>query len=256
MAAGLAAARRQPQALERTGHRPWPVPERRWLMAQTWSDLLFAHWRVGAEALRRVVPASIPIDVFEGSAWIGVTPFRVEGFRLHHAPPVPVVHAFPEVNVRTYATIDDRPGIFFFSLDTASRFAVESARRIYRIPYFHARQRIASDGDGVAFASERTQRDGPEARLEIGYAATGAYFQPEPGTLEHFLTERYCLYTLDADGQVVRGDIHHAPWRIAPARAEPTVNTMGRQVGLELDEAPLVHLAERRDVLFWTLQPV
>jgi uncharacterized protein YqjF (DUF2071 family) len=256
MVAGLAAARRQPRSLEQTAHRQWPVPDRAWLMAQTWSDLLFAHWRVDAEVLRDVVPASIPIDEFDGSAWIGVTPFRVEGFRLHHSPPIPVVQAFPEVNVRTYATIGDRPGIFFFSLDTASRFAVEGARRIYRVPYFHARQRIARTGGEVAFASERTQRDGPPAELDIRYRPEGDSFEPAPGTLEHFLTERYCLYTLDSGGRVLRGDIHHAPWRIAPAGADLARNTMGRQVGLELEGAPLAHLAERRDVLFWTLQPV
>jgi uncharacterized protein len=225
-------------------------------MTQAWNDLLFAHWRVDADALRRAVPPSIPIDEFDGSAWVGVTPFRVEGFRLRRLPPLPFIHSFPEVNVRTYATIGGRPGIFFFSLDTSSRFAVESARRIYRLPYFHARQRHARAGEEVEFDSERTQRDGPAAELAIRYAPAGEPFGPEPGTLEHFLTERYCLYTLDSAGRVLRGEIDHERWRICEASAEIGANTMGRQVGLELEEAPLVHLAERRDVLFWTLQPV
>jgi uncharacterized protein len=225
-------------------------------MTQTWNDLLFAHWRVDAEALRRVVPAAIPIDEFDGSAWIGVTPFHVEGFRLHHVPPLPLIHSFPEVNVRTYATLDERPGIFFFSLDTSSRFAVESARRVYRVPYFHARQRYVRAAGGAGFESERTQRDGPGAELSIRYGPAGEWFGPEAGTLEHFLAERYCLYTLDPNGRVLRGDIDHDPWRICEARAEIGANTMGRQLGLELEEAPLVHLAERRSVLFWTLQPV
>jgi uncharacterized protein len=225
-------------------------------MTQTWSDLLFAHWRVDPADLRRVVPQQIPLDEFDGSAWIGVTPFHVSGFRLHHLPALPLIHAFPEVNVRTYATIDGRPGIWFFSLDTSSRFAVEGARRIYRVPYFHARQRMKRGGGEVEFASERTQRDGPAAELDIRYAADGDPFAPAAGTLEHFLTERYCLYTLDDSGRVLRGDIDHDPWRIRAARAELPVNTMARQVGLGLEEAPLVHLAERRTVLFWTLQPV
>ena len=225
-------------------------------MTQTWSDLLFAHWRVDATALRSVVPDALPIDEFDGSAWIGVTPFKVSGFRLHHLPPIPLISSFPEVNVRTYATIDGRPGIFFLSLDTSSRFAVESARRIYRLPYFQARQRMRRRGEEVAFGSDRIQRDGPPAELIVRYRAAGAAFEPAPGTLEHFLTERYCLYTLDDAGHVLRGDIAHDPWRIRPARAELPVNTMARPVGLELEEAPLLHLAERRSVLFWTLRQV
>jgi uncharacterized protein YqjF (DUF2071 family) len=225
-------------------------------MGQSWRHLLFAHWRVEAEELRRVVHPSLPLDTFDGSAWVGVTPFRVEGFRLHYAPPVPVIQAFPEVNVRTYVTVGGRPGIYFFSLDAASRFAVEAARRIYRVPYFHARMSLEHEGERVRFSSERVQRDGPPARLALEYRADSAPFEPAPGTLEHFLTERYCLYTVDAGGRALRGDIHHEPWRIRTARAELAVNSMGHQVGLALDGDPLLHVGERQDVLFWTLQPV
>ncbi|HKP89587.1 MAG TPA: DUF2071 domain-containing protein [Thermoleophilaceae bacterium] len=256
MLRGIAAAVRQPRVLAQTDHRPWPVPDRRWLMAQTWSDLLFAHWRVDAADLRPVVHPDLPIDVRDGSAWVGVTPFRVEGFRPRFTPPLPLLHAFPELNVRTYVTIDERPGIYFFSLDAGSRFAVEAARRIYRVPYFHARMRVRGRGGAVDFESERTQSDGPAARLAIHYEAAGPAFEPEPGSLEHFLTERYCLYTLDDRQRVLRGDIHHPPWRIRPATARLAENTMGEQVGLDLADAPLVHLAERQDVVFWTLRPL
>jgi uncharacterized protein YqjF (DUF2071 family) len=256
MIRGLVAATRQPRVLRRTGHRPWPVPGRPWLMAQTWSDLLFAHWRVDPDELRGVLHPGLPLDTFDGSAWIGVTPFRVEGFRLRHTAPLPLVHAFPELNVRTYVTIDDRPGIHFFSLDAGSRFAVESARRIYRLPYFHARMAIRGRGDEIDFASERTQSDGPPARLAVGYEAAGPAFEPAPGSLEHFLTERYCLYTLDESQRVLRGDIHHPPWRVRPARARVRANTMASQIGLDLRDKPLAHFAERQDVVFWTLRPV
>lgn len=254
---GLAGAGRQPRSLRRTGHRPWPVPDRPWLMGQSWVRLLFAHWRVDAGELRRVVHPLLPIDSFDGSAWIGVTPFRVEGLRLHLTPPLPLVHSFGEVNVRTYVTVDGRPGIFFFSLDAASRFAVESARRIYRVPYFHARMGLRRAGDELEFHSRRTQGDGPPAELRVRYRPDGGErFEPRPGTLEHFLTERYCLYTLDERQRVLRGDIHHEPWRIRTATASIAANTMGRQIGLELDARPLLHLAERQDVLFWRLQRV
>src|SRR5919199_907591 len=190
-ASGLAAAVRQSRVLRAREHRPWPVPERPWLMAQTWRDLLFAHWRVDPDELRPVVPRELPIDTFDGSAWIGVTPFVVDGFRLHLAPPLPLVHRFRELNVRTYVTIDGRPGIHFFSLDAESRFAVESARRIYRLPYFHARMTGGRDGGEIAFASERTQRDGPPASFSVSYRAAGDAYEPAraPETLDYFLTE-------------------------------------------------------------------
>jgi uncharacterized protein YqjF (DUF2071 family) len=227
-------------------------------MGQTWRDLLFAHWRVDPGALRPVVHPSLPIDTFDGSAWIGVTPFLVDGFRVHLTPPLPLIHRFPELNVRTYVTIDGRPGIHFFSLDAGSRIAVESARRIFRLPYFHAHMALHGDGGDVDFASRRTQRDGPPAELELRYGPDGQAFEPAraPETLDYFLTERYCLYTLDDRHRVLRGDIHHPPWRVRPARARIETNTMGRQIGLELEGAPLVHLADRQDVLFWTLEPV
>jgi uncharacterized protein YqjF (DUF2071 family) len=256
MLRGLAAAPRQPRVLGQTDHRSWPHPDRPWLMAQTWSDLLFAHWRVDPGELRKVLHPSLPLDTFDGSAWIGVTPFRVEGFRLRNMPPLPLIHAFPELNVRTYVTIDERPGIHFFSLDAGSRFAVETARRIYRLPYFHARMAVRGRGDEVDFASERTQSDGPPARLAIHYGAAGSASEPAPGSLEYFLTERYCLYTLNEEQRVLRGDIHHPPWRVRPATARIAANTMARQVGIDLRGEPLVHLTERQDVVFWTLRPV
>jgi uncharacterized protein YqjF (DUF2071 family) len=230
-------------------------------MGQTWSDLLFAHWRVDPGELAGVLHPKLPLDTFDGSAWIGVTPFRVEGFRLRLTAPLPGIHAFPELNVRTYVTIGGRPGIHFFSLDAGSRFAVASARRIYRLPYHRARMTVEREDGTVAVASERVQGDGPEARLAIRYAAAGQEGEPhEPardrGSLEYFLTERYCLYTLDEEQRVLRGDIHHPPWRIRRAQTQVAVNTMGRQIGLELDGEPLAHAAERQDVVFWPLRPV
>ena len=225
-------------------------------MGQTWSDLLFAHWRVDPAALREVVPAVLPIDEFDGSAWIGVTPFRVEGFRPRNLPPLPLVHAFPELNVRTYVTVGGRPGIYFVSLDAGSRLAVEAARRVYRLPYFRARMSLRRDGERIAFASRRVHADGPPAELEMTYEPAAAdAAEPEPGSLEWFLVERYCLYTLDDRRRVLRGDIHHPPWRLRPARARIARNSMGDQIGLALDGEPIVHAGGRQDVVFWSNRP-
>jgi uncharacterized protein YqjF (DUF2071 family) len=224
-------------------------------MRQTWERLLFAHWRVPEEALRPVVHPDVPIDTFDGSAWLGITPFRVSGFRLRLTPPLPGVSAFLEVNVRTYATIGGKPGIYFFSLDAASRVAVRGARRTYRVPYFLADMSRELEGERVRFRSRRTRRDGPPANLDIAYEPAGETFNAEPGTLEHFLTERYCLYTGDEEGTVLRADIDHPPWPLQRAVAEIPQNSMTEQISVPLDGEPLLHYAARQEVVFWRLAP-
>lgn len=225
-------------------------------MKQRWLDLLFAHWRVPAEALREVVHPAVPIDEFDGSAWVGVTPFKVERLRVRLTPPVPGISSFLETNVRTYATVNGEPGIWFFSLDAENRSAVAAARRFYRLPYFLAEMGARADGGRVSYSTERSSDDGPAAALEVDYWPTGPEAVSEPGTLEHFLTERYCLYTVDDDGRVMRGDIDHEPWRLRPAAAELRRNTMGDQIGLRLEGEPVLHLADPvKDVVFWPIKP-
>lgn len=246
----------QPQALRATAHRPWPLPRRPWLMAQTWEDLLFAHWRVPLDALRAVVPDAIPIDTHDGSAWLGVTPFRVSAGRPRGLPHVPCVTAFDETNVRTYATVGGRPGIYFLSLDAASQLAVWGARRAYRLPYFLAETSVERSDGWVRYDLERVSGDGPPAALRAGYRATGPASAPRRGSLEWFLTERYCLYTLDADRRIQRADIHHRPWPLQPAEGRFAHNTMAEPLGIALEGDPLLHLAHRQDVLIWSLGPV
>lgn len=250
----LPAARRQAGSLTHLDHRTWPLPQRPWLMAQTWRRLLFAHWRVPASAVRAVVPAQLPLDLVDGDALIGVTPFDVCALRLRGTPPPPVVGSFPELNVRTYVTVDDRPGIYFFSLDADSPLAVAAARRGYRLPYFEAQMTCVADDHGVAFASRRTSSDGPPASFSVRYRPTGEPTRAQRGTIDHFVTERYCLYTLDEAGHILRANIHHPPWPLQPAEAEIEHNTMTAGLGFSLEGGPMLHYAERQDVVFWTLE--
>src|SRR5262245_10075958 len=122
-----------------TEHRPWPLPGRPWVMAMRWHDLLFAHWPVDPAVLRPLIPASLQIDTYDGQAWIGVVPFRMTGVRPRFVPPLPGLSAFAEINVRTYVTIEQKPGVWFFSLDAANRLAVWAARLSYHLPYCFAR---------------------------------------------------------------------------------------------------------------------
>lgn len=232
-------------------HRPWPVPRRPWVMGQTWHSLLFAHWRLAPDRLRPRLPAALAIDTHDGAAWLGITPFYLSGLRVSVAPPVPLLSTFPELNLRTYVTVDGKRGIFFFSLDAASRVAVATARRFYWLPYFNARMAFGREGTDVYVESERDDPRGHDAGFVARYRPTGRAEAAPPGTLEHFLTERYCLYTVDGAGTLYRAEIHHPPWPLQPADAEIAVNTMPAP-GLALPtEPPLLHFSARQDVLIW-----
>jgi uncharacterized protein len=250
----LAAARRQAASLEHVDHRPWAVPNRPWFQGQSWFDLLFAHWRVEPQRLRRVLPPQLEVDVIDGSAWVAVTPFELRAMRLHFTAPVPFLSAFPELNVRTYVTVGGRPGIYFFSLDAASRFAVAMARRTYRLPYFRSQMAIERGADTIRYRSSRV--GGPTAELRAEYAPRGPAFNAAPETTEAALIERYCAYTLDEHGTVNRAEIHHPPWELRAAEADFDLNSMGEQIGVPLDGEPMLHLAARQDVVLWALEPL
>jgi uncharacterized protein YqjF (DUF2071 family) len=250
----LEAPVRQRAGLAQTDHRPWPLPEEPWTIAQSWEELLFAHWRVEATALRELVPAELSLDEHDGSAWLGITPFRIVGFRLRGTLPIPIVSSFPELNVRTYVTCEEKPGIWFFSLDTSSLLAVELARVAYRLPYFHATAALERKGGRVEYSSARRNSERPFV-FEATHRPAGEPFEPQAGTPEHFLTERYCLYACDERG-LYRAGIHHPPWRLRPAEVEIRLNTMPPD-GIDLGEdSPLCHLADRQDVVIWPLERV
>jgi uncharacterized protein len=205
---------------------------------------------VSIEALRAHLPPELEVDTFGGDAYLGVTPFRVTNLRLRGLPPVPLLSSFLELNCRTYVRHDgEKPGIWFFSLDASSRFAVEAARRLYRLPYFRAEM-----SGPPRFSSRRLYAE-REHVWESSYRPTGSPSPAEEGTLEHFLTERYCLYTTDEAGVLHSADIHHPPWPLQPARAELAENTMTAPLGIRLpEEQPLLHYAARQDVLVWPLR--
>jgi uncharacterized protein len=251
----LTAPARQSATLEETEHRPWPLPRRPWTMGQTWDDLLFAHWRVPAGRLRPLVPDALELETRDGSAWLGATPFAVTVLRLRGTIPLPVVSSFLELNVRTYVTAEGKPGIWFFSLDASSALAVEAARRTYRLPYFRARISATRRGSWIEYACSRREAAGRPFVWEGRYRPAGDVAPAKEGTLEHFLTERYCLYAVDA-GDLYRAEIHHPPWPLQPAEAEIELNTMPPD-GIDVEEdEPLLHFSRRQDTVIWPLELV
>jgi uncharacterized protein YqjF (DUF2071 family) len=246
----------QGRVIADTSQRPWPPPAEPWLMAQTWRDLLFAHWPLPPEAVAHVLPPSLPLDTFDGSAWIGVTPFELSGLRPRGALPAPHVSRFPELNVRTYTTLGGKPGIYFLSLDAASRLAVLAARRTYRLPYFAASMTIERRSGVIRYTSTRSSRDGEPAQFDVEYRPTGDNYEATPESLDYFLAERYCLYTTDDQGSPLRAEIQHPPWRLQPAEATITRNTMTRPWRIHLPDGPrLLHFSRLQNVVIWPLKP-
>jgi uncharacterized protein YqjF (DUF2071 family) len=236
--------------LSDVAHRPWPMPDGPWVMTQTWHDLLFAHWRVEASELRRTVPPQFEVDLFDGTGWVGVVPFHMTNVAPRGVPSLPWLSEFPELNVRTYVRVGDRPGVYFFSLDAANAVAVQAARSLLNLPYYRAAMTVATEGNGVQYESRR-EGDTQTALFAAKYRPTGASFVATRGSLEYFLTERYCLYNLDHKGIPYRLDIHHPPWSLHPAAAEFAHNTMADAAGFSLAGSPLLHFSRRQDMVAW-----
>lgn len=199
-------------------------------MAQTWHDLLFAHWPLPPEALRPLVPRQLPLDTFEGSCWLGIVPFHMSGVRARWLPALPGLSRFPELNVRTYVNLENKPGVFFFSLDAANLPAVWAARAFYHLPYFHARMTSRTAGEQVEYHSRRFSGS---AEFVASYRPLKPIELRQPGTLDRWLSERYCLYTVSS-GNVYRCEIHHSQWPLQDAEAEIPINSMASAAGIEL----------------------
>jgi uncharacterized protein YqjF (DUF2071 family) len=192
------------------------------------------------------------IEEFDGTAWLGVIPFLMTNMRVRGLPPLPGLSRTLEINVRTYVVVDGKPGVYFFSLDAESLPAVIGARAIYRLNYQHARMRLSREGRRVQYESRRIHRGALPAEFRGTYGPNGSPYVPKPGTLEHWLTNRYTLFTAGGRGRIYRGDIHHGPWPLQPAGAEFEHNTMTTQIGITLPAAaPLLHYVECMAVLVW-----
>lgn len=232
-------------------HRLWPLPKLPWVMKQTWNDLLFAHYPVKYEVLRKLVPKEFPLDTYNGVCWIGIVPFHMTDIRLRGLPPIPGTDRFPELNVRTYVTIEGKPGVYFFSLDATNQLAIKVAQKFYHLPYVHASMKVVSDEDWIEYESERTKGG---ASFLANYRPCSKPYFSEKGSMEEWLVERYCLYTLDSKGVPVRCDILHHPWLLQQAEAEIKTNTMLSGQGIIVDnDQPILHYAKKIEVRMWPL---
>jgi len=231
-------------------HRPEGQP----LMHQKWGKLLFMHWRIDEALLRPLIPAGLTIDTFDGSAWIGIVPFTMWDIRAFppYVPPVPGLSAMHELNVRTYVTYENFPGVWFFSLDCNSACAVFGARALYYLNYLNAEIQLSQTDNSIEYKLHRT--DTPPASFAASWSIGEPVPTSTPGSTEFFLTERYCLYTTH-DKKLYRGRIYHQPWPLQTATLQSMSSTLIESMGMRAPEGiPLLHYAEELSVDIWGLE--
>jgi hypothetical protein len=219
---------------------------------QRWRSLLFLHWPVPVEALRPLVPPALDIDTHEGTAYVGLVPFAMQGVRPRWAPEA-LSFDFLETNVRTYVHAGGRdPGVYFFSLDAASRIAVTLARAGWGLPYFYSAMQLERDGEEVRYSLSR--RSGDRPRLEVRYRIGEPLGPSEPGSLRFFLVERYFLH-VERGGAIWSGQVHHTPYPVESAKLLSLDEQLVAATGLPAPDGPppLVHYAEGVDVDIYAL---
>jgi hypothetical protein len=206
-----------------------------------WRRVLFANWPVAPDVVRPHVPDAMALDTYDGEAWLSVVPFTNVDVRPAWIPSgwgVPL----PELNLRTYVVCDDRPGVYFFSLDAQGALGVLGARVFHRLPYYYARIDLATRDDRIRFRSRRLHPGARPVHFDATYGpAGGEGFRADAGSLPAFLTDRYRYYTEAQSGAVRYAEISHDPWPLFEAEVRFEQNTLFRANGFDRPDAEPVH---------------
>jgi len=234
--------------LSRQGHRPWPCPRSQWTWRQSWNELLFLHYRVEKKEISHLVPDGVHVQEFDGTSWIGIVPFRMQSVMRNPLPDFPWFSNFLELNVRLYVEYEGKAGVWFLSLDATNPFVVWGGQRYFKLPYHNARMRLTEENEFKIFQS--TRKDKTQANFRARYRPTSDVFYSQAGTLEHFLTERYCFFSQVGD-RVVRTDVHHWPWPLRIAKVEVLSNTLVNEWAITLREPAFCHYSPGVDVISW-----
>lgn len=241
----------------KTSHRQWPIPNTPWVMHQSWNDLLFIHYPISIEKLKTIVPEHIQLDTFEGMGWISIVPFKMNNVGIRG---VPFSVQFPELNIRTYVIIDNKPGVYFFSLDASNLPVVFLTKTFLNLPYIHSSMNIQSSlTTNTEFICQRKSKKENEEKVLFScrYRATSAPFTTKNGTLDYWLTERYCFYTTNKKGQLRICEILHQAWPIQQAEVEIINNSLPiMQYIDDKNYTPLVHYSSGVDVRIWPLKRI
>ena len=242
--------------IKKQDHRSWHVPSKNWIMRQTWKNVLFAHWPILPERLRSSIPSSLDIDTYQQMAWLGVVIFEIEGIYFRGLPPISVVFSFPEVNLRTYVQHKGKPGVFFLSLDVGNWASLAISKRWYHLPYCKAKISYRKETPFTVKVCVTEIVKLPLHSKGVLQTDLRSYF-PEEGTIDHWLTERYCLYSVDRKGNIYCGDIHHKPWSLQKAQAVLSNNTLPAPFGINISvDEPILHFSKGLDALFWNIKKI
>lgn len=239
-------------SLTQLAHRPWPLPTQNWVWRQSWNELLFVHYRCDADVLRPLVPPSLEIQEFDGSSWIGVVPFQMNRVMRRPLPDIPAFSNFLELNVRLYVEHKGVPGVWFLSLDATNPLVVWGGQKFFGLPYKNADIEAMPTplGEGHYRSIRRSRgRSEQPAEFEVHFKTFGEDRFAEPGTLEHFLTERYCFYSMTKKG-LHRSEVHHWPWPLKSVSGEVLQNSLLEGVQVPKQE-PLFHFSHGVDVICW-----
>lgn len=241
---------------------PAPTRSSRPAIRMSWVDLLFLHWPIDAEELRPLLPPELEIDLFDNQAWIGLIPFRMADVKPRvmgvRVPPIPEINPsmFPECNVRTYVRYQGRPGVWFFSLDASPLAAVLAARFNWKLNYCWSRFAVNRDGDHVDYSVKRRagqagcvrathpawplpEQQGPPPHSHVRWTYGATLPTSRPGSLEHFLTERYSLYTRKS-GRIQTGRMEHDPWKLRQAELHELDDELIAAAGVNVSGDPVV----------------
>lgn len=216
-------------------------------MRQRWENLLFLHWSLDPEFLSSFLPPGLELDLFEGKAWLGVVPFDMKGVTVRGLPAPSAFCDFPEINLRTYVSHGDKPGVWFFNLDVNHASAVWAARTFFHLPYYKAEMTCKVSADTVEYQHRREA-----LRFHARYRGHERVEVPD-GSFEAWATSRYALYCQSRSGHLYRGEIYHDPWPLQRAEVELFENTF--LDGFPVEEAhPVALFSESLDVRIFPLQ--
>ena len=238
-------------------HRPWKMPSQPWIMYQAWKDLLFIHWEIEVDEIKHLIPKGLEIDTFNGKAWIAVVPFMMRDVKPRYTFPVPGLSYFLELNVRTYVKLNNKAGVFFLSLEASNPIAVKIARKLFYLPYMDANMSANKKNGYFNYYSNRTHKNEPKAEFEVKYKPISDIISYTPDSIESWLTERYCLYSVNQKGQIYIGEIHHKKWNLQEAECQIITNTMTLCHGIKTPKTqPLLHYSKNIEVVVWYPSPI
>lgn len=179
------------------------MPAGPWAFYQQWNDAVFLHWKVERERLRAVVPASLELDEMDGACWVSVVAFTMQRIRPRGLPALAPISDFHELNVRTYVRHGGMAGVWFLSIEAASRISCWLARRLSALPYAYAR--MHRDAHRI------TARSAPLGDVHLAYRPDRPLSRKEE--LDRWLTERYALF-VEKESRLYRYQTHHVEWPI------------------------------------------